>query len=64
MTVHALVTGTNFRAPERKTSRNGRDYVSATIRVRDGENSQFWRVTVFSESAGEELMRLQDGDAV
>jgi single-stranded DNA-binding protein len=64
LTAHALIQGTLFRSPERKVSRGGKPYVSATIRVRDGEGSQFWRVTVFSEGAGEEMMRLQDGDAV
>ena len=64
MTARALVTGTLFRAPERKVSRGGKPYVSATIRVREGDASQFWRVTIFSESAGEEMMSLQDGDAV
>ncbi|WP_018407675.1 single-stranded DNA-binding protein [Methylocystis rosea] len=64
MTARALVTGTLFRAPERKVSRGGKPYVSATIRVREGDASQFWRVTIFSESAGEEMMSLSDGDAV
>ncbi|MGD9656203.1 MAG: single-stranded DNA-binding protein [Methylocystis sp.] len=64
MTAHALITGAVFRSPERKISRGGKPYVSATIKCRDGEGSQFWRVTIFSESAGEEMMRLADGDSV
>mgnify|MGYP000881570145 CR=1 FL=1 len=64
MTAHVLISGTLFRAPERKVSRAGKPYVSATIRVRDGDASRFWRVTIFSESAGEEMMRLAAGDAV
>ncbi|HEY8215380.1 MAG TPA: single-stranded DNA-binding protein [Methylocystis sp.] len=65
MTAHVLVTGTLFRAPERKTSRNGRDYAAATLKVREGENgSTFWRLTCFSESAMSELLRLTDGDGV
>lgn len=64
MTAHALISGTLFRAPERKVSRAGKPYVSATIKCRDGDGSQFWRVTVFSESAGAELMLLADGDGV
>jgi hypothetical protein len=63
MTAHALVAGTLFRAPERKISRSGKSYVSATLKVRDGDASQFWRVTVFSESAGDEMMRMSAGDA-
>jgi single-stranded DNA-binding protein len=64
MTAHVLISGTLFRAPERKVSRAGKPYVSATLKVRDGDAAQFWRVTVFSESASEELMRLSDGDSV
>lgn len=64
MTAHVLISGALFRAPERKISRSGKSYVSATIRVRDGDAAQFWRVTIFSDSAGEELMRLSAGDAV
>ncbi|MFO1102480.1 MAG: single-stranded DNA-binding protein [Methylocystis sp.] len=64
MTAHVLIQGALYRTPERKTSRAGKSYVSATIRVRDGEGSQFWRVTIFSESASEEIMRLSEGDAV
>jgi single-stranded DNA-binding protein len=37
--------------------------VTATIRVKDGDASQWWRVTVFSESAQAELMRLTEGDS-
>jgi single-stranded DNA-binding protein len=65
MTVYALVSGSLFRDPERKTAKSGKPYATATIRVKDGqEGSIFWRVTVFSESAQAELLRLKDGDAV
>jgi single-stranded DNA-binding protein len=60
----ALVNGQLFRAPEQKTSKSGKPYVTATIRAKDGDASQFWRVTAFSETAQAELMRLGDGDAV
>ncbi len=64
MTTLALVVGTLFRAPEQKTSKAGRPFVTATIRTRDGDASTFWRVTAFSESAQAEVMRLGDGDGV
>jgi single-stranded DNA-binding protein len=64
MTAFAIVTGSLFRAPESRTSKSGRPYVTATIRAKDGEASQWWRVTAFSESVQAELMRLGDGDAV
>jgi single-stranded DNA-binding protein len=63
MTVFALVSGSLFRAPEQRTSKTGRPYVTATLRVKDGEASQWWRVTAFSESAQAKLTRLDDGDA-
>ena len=64
MTAFALVTGTLFRAPEQRTSKNGRAFVVATIRAKDGETSQWWKAIAFSESAGAELLRLSDGDAL
>ena len=63
MTALALITGVLFRSPEQRTSKAGKSYVSATIRAKDGDASQFWRVTAFSETAQAELMRLDEGDA-
>jgi single-stranded DNA-binding protein len=59
----ALVSGTLFRAPEQRTSKAGNPFVTATIRAKDGDSSQWWRVTAFSETAQAELMCLGDGDA-
>jgi single-stranded DNA-binding protein len=64
MTAYALVTGTLFRSPEQRTSKAGKPYVTATIKAKDGDAFQFWRMTAFSDSAQAELMRLTDGDAV
>jgi single-stranded DNA-binding protein len=64
MSARVLVTGSLFKAPEQRTSKTGKPFVVATIRVKDGEALQWWRVTVFSEGAMAELMRLSDGDAV
>jgi single-stranded DNA-binding protein len=63
MTAFAIVAGSLFRAPEQRTSKAGKPFVTATIRAKDSEASQWWRVTAFSESAQAELMRLCDGDA-
>jgi single-stranded DNA-binding protein len=59
-----LVAGSLFRAPEQRTSKAGRPFVVATIKAKDGDAFQFWRVTVFSESAQAELMRLTEGYAI
>jgi single-stranded DNA-binding protein len=60
----ALVNGQLFRAPEQKTSKAGKPFVTATIRAKDGEALQWWRVTVFSETAQAEIMRLAEGDSL
>ena len=62
--ISALVAGTLFRSPEHKMSKSGKDYISAKMKVRDGDYVAWIRVTVFSESAQAELMRLGDGDAL
>lgn len=65
MTAYALISGALFRAPEQKTSKGGKSYAVATVKARADDNrSEFWRLTVFSESALTELMRLREGDSV
>jgi single-stranded DNA-binding protein len=63
MSAHVLISGQLFREPEQRTSKSGKPFVTATIRAKDGEASQWWRITAFSETAQAELMRLVDGDA-
>jgi single-stranded DNA-binding protein len=63
MTAFAIVTGALFRAPERRVSKSGKPFVTATIRVKDGE-VQWWKIVAFSEGVQTELMRLGDGDAL
>jgi hypothetical protein len=64
MTALALINGVLFRSPEQRTSKAGKPFVTATLKVKDGEASQWWRVTAFSESAQAEIMRLADGDSL
>lgn len=64
MSAAVLISGTIFRAPERRVSKAGKPFVSATVKVRDGDGFQFWRLIAFSESIGDELLRLCDGDSV
>ncbi|MCI0465749.1 MAG: single-stranded DNA-binding protein [Beijerinckiaceae bacterium] len=63
MTAFAIVTGSLHKTPERRTAKTGRLYVAATLRAKDGEASQWWRVMAFSETAQAALMRLVEGDA-
>jgi hypothetical protein len=51
MTGYALVTGALFREPERRMSKAGKPFVTATIKAMDGEAIQWWNVVAFSESA-------------
>jgi hypothetical protein len=62
MSTFALISGALFRNAERKTSKAGKIYVTATVKAVAGNESEFWRLIVFSESAQAELMRLADGD--
>ncbi len=64
MTIQALISGSVFRKPEKKISKNGKEFTAGTLRCQDGESFQFVRFVAFSESAQAELMRLDDGDSV
>jgi single-stranded DNA-binding protein len=62
MMAHVLISGTLFREPEQRTSKAGKPFV--TLKAKDGEKAQWWKVLAFAESVQAELMRLADGDAL
>jgi single-stranded DNA-binding protein len=64
MSAFAIVTGALFKAPEQRTSKAGKPFVTATIRAKEGETTLWWKVVAFSESTQAEIMRLADGDGV
>ncbi len=64
MSAQAMILGVIFRGPEQKISKSGKAYAVTTLRVRDGDAMQFWRITSFSESACADLMRLREGDSL
>jgi len=64
MTDFAIVTGSLFRPPEQRTSKAGTPLVTATIRAKPGQASQWGDIIAFSDSAQADLMRLGVGDAV
>lgn len=65
MTAYALISGALFKAPEAKTSRNGKSFATATVKTRSDDNkSEFWRLVAFNENVINELMRLGEGDTV
>ena len=43
MTAHVLVCGQLFRVSEQRTSKAGKPFVTATIRGKDGDASQWWK---------------------
>ena len=62
--IEALLMGKLTGAPEPRTSKGGRPYVQARLRVPIGaEDSVFVRLTAFSESVCSALLALGDGDA-
>jgi single-stranded DNA-binding protein len=64
MTTVALISGALSCAPELKTAKSGKAYVTASIKVAADNAVDFWRVFAFSESAQAELSRLGEGDKV
>jgi single-stranded DNA-binding protein len=62
--IAALVTGALFRAPESRTSKSGKPFVTATIRAKDDDAMLFMRLVAFNEAARAELLRLKEGDSV
>jgi single-stranded DNA-binding protein len=62
--IAALISGSLFRNPEERISKSGKQFVTGTIRVKDGDNSQFIRLTAFSDHTRDALSRLADGDAL
>jgi single-stranded DNA-binding protein len=64
MMAHVLISGTLFREAEQRTSKAGKPFATATVKAKDGETAQWWKVLAFSETVQAELMRLTDGDAL
>ena len=64
MSATVLVSGKLFRDPQSKTSGSGKVYCTATIKVGQGDDAQWWRLVTFSDSAIEELLALRDGDGI
>jgi single-stranded DNA-binding protein len=64
MSARVLLSGVLFRAPTRKTSKNGNAYVFATIREGNGDAARWWKAFFFHDSAIEAVERLSEGEAV
>lgn len=64
MSASALIIGSLFRAPEQRTSKAGRPFVTATLKAKNGDSVEWWKILAFSETVCADLMRLGDGDAL
>jgi single-stranded DNA-binding protein len=62
MSAFALVSGALFRAPELKSSKAGKPYVLATVKVAADNGGDFWTIMGFSETVQTELLHLGEGD--
>ena len=60
----ALVQGTLFHAPERRTLQNRMPCVTAIVKGKDGNRARFWHIAAFSSTVQAALMRLSQGDSV
>ena len=64
MTAYVLISGSLSKAPETRTSKAGKAFTMATIKVAADSAAEFWSILAFSESAQAELMRLGEGDKI
>jgi hypothetical protein len=64
MTAVVLVYGRLWCEPERKLTKAGKPYATATIRDGQGDDATWWRLFAFSEAGCAELLGLHDGDGV
>jgi hypothetical protein len=64
MTVLAIVTGSLFRAPEQRVAKSGKPFVSATLKVQNGDALQWWNIVAFRESVQADLLQLREVDGL
>jgi single-stranded DNA-binding protein len=62
MTVAVMITGSLAKQPTQRTSKNGNVYLTASIRVILGNETEWWNLLCFSESGQAEITRLEIGE--
>jgi single-stranded DNA-binding protein len=62
MTVAVMVTGALAKEPMQRTSKNGAVYLTTSLRVTTGNETEWWNLLCFSESAQAEIKRLGVGE--
>ena len=64
MTLLALASGALWDSPERRQSKNGKDFVAATLKATDGADVTWIKVLAFGTEAQDTLMQLRGGEAL
>jgi single-stranded DNA-binding protein len=64
MSLHALVSGSLWENPERRQSKNGKNFVLASLKTEVGAETRTVKVLAFSETVQEQLMEMHHGDAL
>ncbi|HLH49881.1 MAG TPA: single-stranded DNA-binding protein [Roseiarcus sp.] len=64
MSALVQISGTIFRAPEKRLTKKGSSFLTLTVKVANGNATEFWRAAVFDEDAQAELEELEQGDGV
>jgi single-strand DNA-binding protein len=64
MSIEAALFGTLGRDAERKTSKNGKPYLRATIAVSEGEATTWVNATIFDQTAIDNAAKLVKGARV
>jgi hypothetical protein len=57
------IKGYLYKGPELKQSKSGNGYSSALLKVKDGNETKFWRIMAFKDAA-QSLMRFAENDGV
>jgi len=64
MSASLLLMGTLPRAAEAKTSKAGKAYASASVKVANGSELEFWNVLAFADEVREALLACSAGERV
>lgn len=62
--MEALITGKLFGKAEQRTSRGGKAFVTAKVRVPSADDAVFIGVVAFADTVQAALLALDDGEAV
>jgi single-stranded DNA-binding protein len=64
MSAHALIAGTLHRDPEQRTSKAGKDFVTALLRSESQGETLWVNAVAFDEAAQAESLQLKAGESL